>query len=95
MVRLRYCPPKINTSLVTVFDGEIPIKQRKIFKNLNYAKKRFKKLELVMNKKLEVITMQSLSSSDFSETEVEIVELVKKKITKVKSKSEKLAILTT
>ena len=42
-----------------------------------------------MKKKIKVTIMQSLSSSDFSETEMEIMEQLKKIFYKVTSKSEK------
>ena len=71
-----------------------PKSKKKLSKNPNYAKKKFKKVKFTMKKKFEVATMQSLSSSDFSETQVEIVEQLKKKFNEVMSKSEKLKILT-
>ena len=46
-------------------------------KNPSYSKKKFKKVEFAMKRKLKVVTKQSLSSSDFRKTAVEIVEQVK------------------
>ena len=68
---------KINTSLVTVLDNT-PIK-KKLSKNPNYAKKKFKKVKLTMKKMFEVASMESLSFSGFSETQMEIVKQLKKK----------------
>ena len=42
-------------------------------------KKKFKEVKLTMKMNLEVATMKSLLSNDFSETEVEIVEQLEEK----------------
>ena len=53
-------------------------KMKKTSRKHNYPKKRLKKMKLAFKSKFEVATLQSLSSSDFSDREVEIVEQLKK-----------------
>lgn len=74
---------------------ETPIKATRVSHSPHYATTKFKKIEGAVKRKLELVTNQSILSSDSDDkAQIEIVEQLKEKFNSVTKHSEKITILT-